>query len=288
MKARRTFFTKILISLFIFLSFALTAQAETTQCTPITHLPFIISTQGIYCLVGHLDTNITTGAAIAILTNNVVLDLNGFKIGGLAAGPGTQAAGIAAYQKKNITVRNGTVRGFYNGVFLEDAPPYITSQGHLIEGIRADMNTTAGILVHGRGNIIRDNQVVDTGGTATSTNHSTFGIDVWGPGARVIHNSVYQTVQTGTGMARGIYVAQAPGSVVEKNKIGNMDLVIGTATSHGIRVYESLDVLVASNIITRMHYGINYDLPSTGKYRDNLTQNVSFSYTGGTDAGNND
>src|SRR6266446_3169384 len=88
------------------------AQAETINCTPITSVPTTITVQGIYCFTQHLNTAITTGNAIDIQTNNVVLDLNGWKLGGLAAGPDTGATGIRANDRQNITIKNGTVRGF--------------------------------------------------------------------------------------------------------------------------------------------------------------------------------
>ena len=86
----------VFTSAFVFaaLGFTATAQAETVNCTPITTLPAVITVQGIYCLTGNLSTAMTSGNAIEIQTNNVVLDLNGFKLGGLAAGSGTGAAGI--------------------------------------------------------------------------------------------------------------------------------------------------------------------------------------------------
>ena len=91
------------------------ARAETVSCTPITSLPAVITVQGIYCFTGHLSTGMTSGNAIDIQTNNVVLDLNGFKLGGLAAGPGTFAVGIHVDDRRNITIKNGTVRGFFRG-----------------------------------------------------------------------------------------------------------------------------------------------------------------------------
>src|SRR5712691_1804649 len=84
------------------------ARAETVACTPITALPAVITGQGIYCFTGHLSTAMTSGNAIDIQTNNVVLDLNGFKLGGLAAGLGTFAVGIHAIDRQNITIKNGT------------------------------------------------------------------------------------------------------------------------------------------------------------------------------------
>src|SRR5262245_36639293 len=110
--------------------------AETTACTPITTLPFTITVQGIYCLTTDLAIG-GGGGGITIATNNVVLDLNGHKIGGLASGPATFATGIFASAKQNITIRNGTVRGFAFGILLGDSPPYATSQGHMVTNVRA-------------------------------------------------------------------------------------------------------------------------------------------------------
>src|SRR6266571_814513 len=110
--------TKLAASLLVTLALmfgAAPARAETVNCTAITSLPAVITVQGIYCFTGDLATGITSGNAIDIQTNNVVLDLNGFKLGGLAAGPGTQASGIHAFDRQNLTIKNGTVRGFLTG-----------------------------------------------------------------------------------------------------------------------------------------------------------------------------
>ena len=66
--------------------FPTSTQAETIDCTAITSPPYVIATQGVYCLTGNLSTSITTGSAIEIQANNVTLDLNGFKLGELVAG----------------------------------------------------------------------------------------------------------------------------------------------------------------------------------------------------------
>ena len=148
-------------------------------CTAIPSLPYTIITQGVYCLMKNLETNMPSGNAITIHTNNVVLDLKGFKIGGLAAGKGTLACGIYANQRQNITIRNGTVRGFYIGIWLQDVDSYTASQGHIVEDVRADLNTYQGLRVDGRGNMIRNNQVIDTGGRTPPSNAS--GIVIYGP-----------------------------------------------------------------------------------------------------------
>src|ERR1700739_3514221 len=62
-------------------------------------IPYTITAPGVYCLTQKISTNLVgtvggTTAAITVNANNVVIDLNGFAIGNLAAGPSTQAFGI--------------------------------------------------------------------------------------------------------------------------------------------------------------------------------------------------
>ena len=71
-----------------------------------TSLPAVITVQGVYCFTDHLSTAMTSGHAIDIQTNNVILDLNGFKLGGLAGGLGTLAIGVHAINRQNITIKN--------------------------------------------------------------------------------------------------------------------------------------------------------------------------------------
>jgi len=233
-----------------------TARAETVNCTAITTIPTVISVQGVYCFTANLATSINTGIAIDIQTNNVVLDLNGFKLGGLSSGFGTAAHGIHALDRQNITIKNGTVRGFLKGIFLENVS---LSQGHVIEGVRADQNTLVGIEVDGAGNIVRNNQVVATGGTTTLPNASATGILMSGSGPRALNNDVINTFKQGSGIATGINFNGATGSFAVNNRITTADR------------------------------GIDYSNAATGKYRDNLTFGVTAPYTGtGTAVGTND
>ena len=207
-----------------------TVQAETIDCTAITSLPYTINAQGVYCLTGHLATNMATGNAITINVNNVILDLNGYKIGNLAAGNTTTAYGIYAYHRQNITIKNGTIRGFHRGIILTDDSPWTTSQGHVVENVRADMNFFVGIQVDGRGNVIRDNTVVDTGGHDSDI--YAFGIVAYGPGVIVEHNAVTETVEKASGYSHSIRLIDSPGGVVWKNTVSNT--VRGPGTSTGI------------------------------------------------------
>jgi hypothetical protein len=135
------------------------------------------------------------------------------------------------------------------------------SRGHVVENIRADQNTHIGIDVEGLGVIVRNNQVVATGGsTFFGTNLDAFGIVVLGNGPRVLNNDVIQTVKHGLGIARAIFFIQVTDGLAVSNRI--------TETERGIEFFGVFG-------------------GSTGKYRDNLTSGVTTPYLGGTDAGNN-
>src|SRR5688500_7900792 len=73
------------------------------NCTGfIDSLPAVITKQGTWCMRKDLSTAIDTGNAITVATNNVTIDCNDFKIGGLAAGVDTLAHGIVAADRKSV------------------------------------------------------------------------------------------------------------------------------------------------------------------------------------------
>ena len=97
--------------------------AETVNCTAIGALPAVISSPGAYCLTSNQLTNLASGDAIAIEASDVALDLNGFTIDNSAAGPTTTADGVFAANRRNVTIRNGVLRGFGHGVGLVGSLP---------------------------------------------------------------------------------------------------------------------------------------------------------------------
>ncbi|MDN5780722.1 MAG: right-handed parallel beta-helix repeat-containing protein [Luteimonas sp.] len=226
-----------------------TAHAETynTCAGFIDSVPTTITTQGVWCLRKDLSTNLATGAAITINANNVTIDCNDFKIGGLAAGDASTATGIYAYDKQNATVRHCNVRGFYYGINLGGGSG---TAGHLVEDNRLDNNLSRGIIVTGDNNRVRRNAIYDTGGSATSgsygiyayadvidntvegvfataTNGSSYGIMVLDTGHVALNNQVRGVVPNGTGSAYGIHVGF--GSNHRKTIDGNQ--VISDATT---------------------------------------------------------
>jgi hypothetical protein len=105
--------------------------AETLNCTAITSVPATITTEGIYCLKSHLTSAVPNVAAITIDADEVVIDLNGFTLGGLGR-PESTAIGISVLGHMNTTIKNGTVRGFNIGIFIGNTLGSIS----LVEEIR--------------------------------------------------------------------------------------------------------------------------------------------------------
>jgi hypothetical protein len=220
------------------------------NCTGfITSLPATITTQGTWCLNADLTTAITSGAAITVAANNVTIDCNDFKLGGLAAGAGTQSYAIYANTRDNLTIRRCNIRGFYYGTILS------SGSGHLIEDNRFDSNTGIGVMVLSDRSIIRRNLVIATGGsssagtsvgisssgsvdvldntvngvTASGTNANAFGISTGSnPDGSISGNRVRGVVKAGTGAAYGIFNSSSSRITMRNND------VVGDGSAGGI------------------------------------------------------
>jgi parallel beta-helix repeat protein len=197
------------------------------NCTGfIDSLPATISTQGTWCLSKHLGTNVSGGDAITIATNNVTLDCNHFRIGGLAAGTGTLTNGIRAASRNNITIRNCSIRGFLLGIYFS------SGGGHLVENNSLDGNTRYGIYVTSAGSTIRNNTVIDTGGSTASLGVA-FGIYA-ASGVDVLNNTVNGVASTGTNSdARGIQTDNNGSGSVNGNRVRGL-APTGIGAHHGI------------------------------------------------------
>jgi hypothetical protein len=219
--------------------------------------------------------------------------LGGHTLSNLAAGTATRAFGIAsaatAPNMQNITVRNGTVRGFLVGISLT-GPTGSTanSSGHLVENVRADFNRNLGIQVLGAGSVVRQNQILHTGGSTIGENFDGIGLWIAGNGAQALDNVVVDTVPgAGTGFVFGILALannNFTGVVIEGNRVSNVTIATNSSEAISINT-NAYNALVVNNRIADFQYGIF--IGNTGKYRDNLTIDTTFPYTGGTDEGNN-
>ena len=212
------------------------ARAETTRCTPVTSLPAVISTQGVYCLTGDLSTAMSSGHAITINANNVILDCNDRKLGGLAGGAGTTAIGIRATARQNVTVRHCNVRGFWWGLHLDGS-------GHRVIDSQFDGNTARGIVLVGDGGLVRGNRVNDTGGSSAVMSDST-GIVTY-QGVDILDNTVDGVFTAADGNSRGILFYDNPAGSITGNRVRG--LVKNGAFAIGLDGTNSGRVLVAGN-----------------------------------------
>jgi parallel beta-helix repeat protein len=273
------------------------AFAETTECTVISTLPATISTPGIYCLKSDLMTGITSGNAITINSNYVTVDLNGWRLGGGAAGMGTQATGIYANDRRGVTIKNGSIKGFHWGIYLAGS----AGTTNVVEGIRADGNTAAGILIDGTDSIIRNNQVTNTGGSTLGSNDQAWGIGGNGIGHRILNNDVSGVVATKAGSnAFGITIG-GTNLIIAGNRISDVHSTLAGAwgmnghsemvivdnqivgatgvTEVGIDVVAS--AVIRNNQITGYTTGVHSTVAST-IYSGNVVVGATTPYSGGT------
>jgi hypothetical protein len=228
------------------------------NCTGfIDSVPATISTQGTWCLRHDLATNLTSGNAIEIATNNVTLDCNDFKLGGLAAGATSLVTGIHANYRQNVTVRHCNVRGFLTGIEL------IRGAGYLVEDNLLEGNLYRGIYIFGDNSLVQHNRVFDTGGSTTysgyaggisatagiidnivdglfteGTTRQLIGIDGYGVSTRIAGNRVGGLESNGGGIVTGVQVHDYNGgSMIAGNRI-----VAATTAANGYGILGSYDI----------------------------------------------
>ena len=234
-----------------------------------------------------MTTAITIGNAISVNTNNVTIDCNDFKIGGLAAGVGTGAYGIFANDRTNVTVRHCGIRGFYYGVDLLGGGG--SSGGHLVEDNRFDGNTYIGLFVIGDGSLVQRNRVNMTGGSTASLGvaygiYTQYGVDV-------LDNSVDGVTPTdngsGNGNAYGIYTLVNPTGSLNGNRVHGL-APLGTGIGGAIYNIGSDRISLERNHVTGPGlYGLRCS-DTAGRAKDNIISNFTNAIYGCADAGGND
>lgn len=255
-------------------------QAETTQCTEITFLPIVINPSGVYCLKKDLKYNNTTGAAITVNGNNVTIDFNGFKLGGLGAGFQSEASGILGNGILNLTIRNGNIRGFYKGVNLTGS-----GNGHLIEDSIFDRSIRSAVYVEGTGITIRNNRIVNS----FNHNNYVYAIHVrFADGVRVLDNEIDGISGDDSGWVNvGIYVNGTNNAVISGNRITGMTDT-PDYTNYGI-YSDGSGTLIDGNYVGNPA-GLKGDLgvqANSGLCRNNVVQNYIDAQSSCVDAGGN-
>ena len=239
-------------------------RAETTAASgaqQITAIPCVITQPGTYYLAGDFVMNTSTGVAIEVGAAAVPIDLNGHIIANTVnpvAATGT--LGVQCYTWNRCTVRNGTIKGFWGGVYLHGGPSAATPYGHLLENLSLCENTAVGVAIYASDTVVRNVRVLRILGQESGQYYAE-AFQLNGPNNRVLSCDVGRMSSAGGNVA-GIYFAYEPtGGCAIGNRI-SPDWAGPTS-------------------------GITSSDPSV-KFADNIVAaGVTTPYVGGTDAGNN-
>jgi hypothetical protein len=228
-----------------------TAWATTTNCIGIASLPAELLTPGRYCLQKDFDQPFTTGNAISIAGNDVVLDCNGHRIRNshLTSTPN----GIGTYTASSrVVVRNCVLEGFYVGIYLGVGSDS-DNRDNVIEGNTIDKGRWAGMYVGGSDIRIERNRIIAGRG---SYNGSFRGIELVSfsdnASGNVVRDNLIQGVFPEPGAASvqivGIEISYTHGTEVT----GNVLTGIYAPTNNGTVAIEGYGVegtTISRNVI---------------------------------------
>lgn len=248
-----TAFTYLCSLLVALCAFPLGVHAD----TPINSVPTTISSPGRYFLTMNLSSNNSSKNAITIEADDVTIDFQDHTISGLGAGIGTNANGISAINRRNITIKNGTLTGFKIAIALQRglSAGAGNNASNAIENMRLNSNTYGGVLIEGGvGCRIEQCQITRTGGTFSGVD--AFGISL-----------------------------PFTSAVARDNQISTVFATIGS--SFGIICQNSNATLLGNHIDTCINgITVTGNVGQT-KFLHTLTANVARPFNGGVDAGHN-
>jgi len=253
----------------------------------IVSLPAVISTQGTWCMNKDLATAITSGNAITISTNNVTIDCNNFKLGGLAAGFGTFTNGIFATSKTGITIRNCNIRGFSVGAYFATSGSTVVVEDNAFYG-----NTVNAIaMINVDSSVIRNNRINTTGGSTAQSFAAAIYLD--GGNTLVVRDNSISGVApdaSTTSTAWGIYDTGLA-AVVRGNDISGVLGSSSSGSAHGFGIELGLYGKALDNTVDNVNGGgakIGVYCPSSTAFAKNTVASQLISATSGcTDGGGN-
>jgi len=261
----------------------------------VTSLPVVIDTPGTWCLKQDLATAITSGNAITLNSDNVVLDCNGFSLDGRAGGVSAWTYGVQSINHRKETVRNCHIQGFFFGVGLyqeEDRSLYPGNVGHVIEDNFFEANTSIGTRVDGDGSIVRRNRFRNIAGSTISSSfaaiQTSFSVDV-------LDNDIFGVAASENGSAEGISVYANTSGSINGNRIHG--LVKGapagaySGAAEAININGSGRIVVRNNDLSGDTSDFNFGLScqdSLARISNNVIGGFSVPVHGCGDAGGND
>jgi hypothetical protein len=180
-----------------------------------------ISQPGSYKLVNNLTFTGTTGVCLSITADFVTIDLAGFTISGPGPSLLNRATAIAA-DRAGITVRNGSISGFFVGVELLRLAAGEAAAGSIVEGLRVGEPCPCSLGISATG-IVKGNTVE----TAVPAGEQGIGISA-------------------TGIVTGNFVIG--GSRTTEYEIGQGSTVIGNTAVGVGAAFAGISVSCPSNV----------------------------------------
>ena len=177
---------KRLLARFLLAAGAMLLSVTSYGQIAINSVPYTITSSGNYILNKDLFFNATKGTAISINSSDVTLDFAGYVLqDGLGTLAGANVTGVALATNNlnivNVTIQNGTIRGFQTGIFLAGLSKGQSSTGHVVQGMRIfapNQESTVGIDPgSAQGCLISNNFVNNAGigiGSFNNFNHCEF------------------------------------------------------------------------------------------------------------------
>jgi len=171
--------------------------------TVINSLPYTVNTAGVYVVNQSLHYTSGSGSAITVTASNVTINLNGYGITNTSDQTKTQARGISGNNVENLTVENGEIFGFFDGIVLTGPTSGVNfNAGHVLQGLRLAYCTSVGIVLANASNCLIQNcqlSSIGTTGGGIQVSGGAFGIEIASliGGNRVYRNQVLNATSVG-------------------------------------------------------------------------------------------
>jgi len=195
-----------------------------------------------YSLTGNLSS------CIVIERNNVVFNGSGYTISGTGSGNGIELSG-----RKNVTIENIVIRGFYEGILI-----YNFSTDNTVSSVKTIENSYRGIsLDSSSNNDIRGNMLLNDAEQGISLSGNAYG------------NSISENIIEGNQFVAINLISSPSGNSIEKNSISH-------CFWYGIHIWmSSCDNVIAENNVTECGLGIEVSYSSNNNtiYRNNFSMN---------------
>jgi len=236
-----------------------------------------LSVADTYRLTANLS--ISSGDCLIVAANSVTIDLNGFEI----SGNGTSDNGVTdgGSARKDIVVRDGTIRGFpVAGIALG------LSTASLVDGLVLFDNGRA--VTVGAGGTVKNSTMHDN----TSANAATITVN----GAGTVTDNVL--VNNVASNANGHSILAGPHALVSGNTLIYNNSFFGIAAAHnstvknnvvshntngsGAIVVNGHTVIVQNTVLNNTGFGFLIVCPSTVKFNTALNNGSTNLFEGGT------